>query len=104
MARLARFTPTGIPQHVIQRGNNRQVIFFCDEGFAFYIYCLKEYSEKFEVDIHAWVLMINHVHMLATPKLEEGLSKMMPSLGRIYVRYFNKQYKRTGTLWEGQRR
>lgn len=75
MPRLARFTPAGIPQHVIQRGNNRQVTFCCDEDFAFYIYCLKEYSEKFDVDIHTWVLMTNHVHMLATPKLEEGLSK-----------------------------
>jgi putative transposase len=101
MPRLARFTPAGIPQHVIQHGNNRQVTFCCDEDFAFYIYWLQHYSEKSDVEIHAWVLMTNHVHRLATPKLADGLSKMMQSLGRMYVRYFNKQYKRVGTLREG---
>jgi putative transposase len=101
MPRLARFTPAGIPQHVIQHGNNRQVTFCCDEDFAFYIYWLQHYSEKSDVEIHAWVLMTNHVHRLATPKLADGLSKMMQSLGRMYVRYFNKQYKRVGTLRQG---
>jgi putative transposase len=75
ISRLTRFIQAGISQHVIQRGNNRQVTFCCDEVFAFYIYCLQEYSEKFKVDMHAWVLMTNHVHRVATPRLEEGLSK-----------------------------
>lgn len=67
-----------------------------------YLGWLKEYSIKYEVDVHAWVLMTNHVHILCTPKIEKATSLMMQSIGRMYVRYFNTTYQRTGTLWEGR--
>jgi len=102
MARKARFTPVGIPQHIIQRGNDRQLCFGCGADFKAYLYWLKVYSEKHQVSIHAWVLMTNHVHLLCTPNSADGISKMMQSLGRSYVRYFNYNYQRTGTLWEGR--
>ena len=97
-----RVCPVGYPQHVIQRGNNKQVCFFRDQDRKAYLYWLIKYSRKFKVDIHAWVLMDNHVHLLCTPNDELSLSKMMQSLGRMYVQNFNHQYKRTGTLWEGR--
>ena len=102
MARLPRVNPIGIPQHIIQRGNNRQVCFASEGDFAAYIGWLKDYAKQYQVDIHAWVLMTNHVHLLCTPHVESGIGKMMQSVGRQYVRYFNHQYKRTGTLWEGR--
>lgn len=102
MARLQRFIPPGIPQHVIQRGNNRNPCFVTDQDFAAYARWLKKYAAKFDVDIHAWVFMTNHVHLLLTPNIEQGLSSMMQSLGRSYVRYFNQIHERTGTLWEGR--
>jgi len=102
MARLPRVSPIGVPQHVIQRGNNRQLCFVREQDFAAYVSWLKEYSKKYHVDIHAWVLMTNHVHLLCTPQITDGVSKMMQSLGRQYVRYFNNRYKRSGTLWEGR--
>lgn len=102
MARLPRFCPMGVAQHLIQRGNNRQVCFGGDEDFSAYAYWLKEYSQKFSVDIHAWVFMTNHVHLLVTPNKADGVSLLMQALGRRYVRYFNFTYKRTGTLWEGR--
>lgn len=102
MPRLTRFCPVGIPQHIIQRGNNRSVCFVSEMDFAFYAHCLKEYSSKFKVDVHAWVFMTNHVHLLVTPLEEQAVSRMMQSVGRLYVRYFNKTYSRTGTLWEGR--
>ena len=102
MARLPRLCLPGIPQHIIQRGNNRQACFACDEDFAAYATWLEDYSRKYEVKIHAWVFMTNHVHLLATPEDERGISDMMQSLGRMYVRYFNHSYQRTGTLWEGR--
>lgn len=102
MARLPRICLPGIPQHVIQRGNNRQVCFASDEDFAAYAYWLHEYSKKYHVSIHAWVFMTNHVHLLMTPETKDGISKLMQSLGRRYVRYFNYTYKRSGTLWEGR--
>lgn len=102
MARLHRLSPAGIPQHVIQRGNNRQACFNSDEDFAAYAYWLKEYADKYQVQIHAWVFMTNHVHLLVTPIKESAVSQMMQSLGRCYVRYYNKTYQRSGTLWEGR--
>ena len=102
MARLPRVNPIGVAQHIIQRGNNRQVCFVTEQDFGAYIGWLKEYSKKYQVDIHAWVLMTNHVHILCTPHIEHGIRQVMQSLGRQYVRYFNYTYKRTGTLWEGR--
>lgn len=102
MARLPRVCPAGIPQHVIQRGNNRQVCFASEQDFAAYANWLKEYAKKLQVDLHAWVLMTNHVHLLCTPKVDNAVSNLMQALGRQYVRYFNSSYKRTGTLWEGR--
>ena len=102
MARLSRISPVGVPVHVIQRGNNRQACFVSDEDHGAYVNWLKEYSSTYSVDIHAWVMMTNHVHLLCTPRLEEGISRMMQGLGRRYVQYFNFEYRRSGTLWEGR--
>lgn len=102
MARLPRLCLPGIPQHIIQRGNNRQACFATNEDFAAYAHWLEELSSKYHIAVHAWVFMTNHVHLLVTPASTEGVSNMMQSLGRQYVRYFNHTYKRTGTLWEGR--
>ena len=104
MARLPRFVITGQPQHIIQRGNNRQAIFHTDEDYRFYLEKLSDAAKKYQCDIHAYVLMTNHVHLLVTPHTEDGIGKMMQMLGRYYVQYFNHCYKRTGTLWEGRYR
>ncbi|MCW8942349.1 MAG: transposase [Gammaproteobacteria bacterium] len=102
MARLKRISPLGIPQHIIQRGNNRQVCFACDQDMAYYASLLHQYSTKFSVSLHAWVFMTNHVHLLASPHATDAVSNMMQAIGRRYVRYFNREYRRSGTLWEGR--
>lgn len=102
MARKQRVSTAGVPEHIIQRGNNRQVIFGCEEDMQAYVAWLKTYSKKYKVSIHAWVLMTNHVHLLCTPSTVSGISQMMQSLGRMYVTYFNRSYQRSGTLWEGR--
>ena len=102
MARLPRFVIPDQPQHVIVRGNNRDPIFLSDEDYQFYLEKLKQACEKHECDLHAYVLMTNHVHLLITPHTEQGLSKVMQMIGRYYVQYFNHSYQRTGTLWEGR--
>ena len=102
MPRLPRLNVPGIPQHVIQRGNNRHVTFFADQDYAVYLDRLKDYSKKYDVAVHAYVLMTNHVHLLMTPSEEKGVSQLMQSLGRYYVRYVNQTYGRSGTLWEGR--
>ncbi|WP_297190439.1 transposase [uncultured Porticoccus sp.] len=90
MARLPRFSPAGLPQHVIQRGNNRSACFAAEQDFSAYANWLKEYSVECGVAVHAWVFMTNHVHLLLTPETDGALSDMMQALGRRYVRYFKK--------------
>lgn len=102
MARQQRFVLTGHPQHVIQRGNNRHVTFADEADYRFYLDTLEEGCNRYSCHIHAYVLMTNHVHLLMTPDGEAGISKVMQSLGRRYVQYFNYRYCRTGTLWEGR--
>lgn len=102
MPRQPRFVLPGHPQHVIIRGNNRDPIFIADEDYRFYLDKLKQACDKHECDIHAYILMTNHVHLLITPHKENSISKAMQMVGRYYVQYFNKTYKRTGTLWEGR--
>ncbi len=102
MAHLPRFFLPGQPLHVIQRGNNRDPIFAANNDYQFYLRCLQEAAEVQSLAIHAYVLMTNHVHLLVTPETETSVSKMMQSIGRRYVQYFNHVYGRTGTLWEGR--
>lgn len=102
MARLPRIALLGQPQHVILRGNNRQEIFCTDADYRFFLEKLQATCDAHACDIHAYVLMTNHVHLLIAAQRESGLSKAMQSLGRYYVQYFNYCYKRTGTLWEGR--
>jgi putative transposase len=104
MARLPRFFIPDVPQHIIQRGNNREPIFADRRDYLYYLDCLKKATECHGLYIHAYVLMTNHMHVLATPEKEESIPKVMQSLGRQYVQYFNFTYQRTGTLWEGRYR
>jgi putative transposase len=102
MARQPRLALPGYPHHVIQRGNNRQPIVL-DETDRKMLYSLwLEESQRHKVAVNAYVLLDNHFHMLLTPPSEEAMSLMMQSVGRSYVRYFNKRHNRSGTLWEGR--
>ena len=104
MARLPRYVIPGQPQHIIQRGNNRQPIFAADVDYQFFRDALVEAAAKHGLEIHAYVWMTNHIHLLATPKYNDSISKVFQSVGRRYVQYFNFTYKRSGTLWEGRYR
>ena len=102
MARLPRLTLPGYPHHIIQRGNNRQDIFSSNGDRKFLLDLLAENAHKFGVAMHAYVLMGNHFHLLATPQTADGIPQMMQAVGRRYVRLFNDAHGRTGTLWEGR--
>jgi putative transposase len=104
MARLTRFFIKDQPQHIIQRGNNKDIIFAHDGDYQFYLRCLAEAAERHSLKIHAYVLMTNHVHLLASPMGQQIIPKTLQSLGRRYVPYFNYDYGCTGTLWEGRYR
>ena len=102
MPRARRITIPALPHHIIQRGNNRQAIFFDDEDYRFYLQCLRQAKAKCACRIYAYVLMTNHVHLLVEPTRERDLGRFMQSVGRRYVRYINQRYGRSGTLWEGR--
>jgi putative transposase len=104
MARLPRLTVPGHAHHIIQRGNNRQPIFAAEADYRRLLEFLEEHSREARVAVHAYVLMSNHFHLLATPETEDGIPHMMQAVGRRYVRYFNDRQQRTGTLWEGRYR
>jgi putative transposase len=104
MARLGRYFVRDQPLHVIQRGNNRNAVFFDEGDFARYRDWLIAAAEANGLAVHAYVLMTNHVHLLATPASAESLPRTMQTLGRRYVRAVNARTGRTGTLWEGRYR
>jgi putative transposase len=102
MPRKPRFFLSGVPVHVVQRGNNRQAIFFEAGDYRAYHGWLKAGARRYRCAIHTHVLMTNHVHLLITPEDAQAVSRMMQYVGRRYVPYINYEYGRTGTLWEGR--
>lgn len=104
MARLPRLVVPHQPHHIIQRGVDRQAVFRDAEDFGNFLRWLREAAKQFKVAIHAYVLMPNHLHLLATPSDDTGLARMMQWIGRHYVPYFNAKYQRAGTLWQGRYR
>jgi len=104
MPRRPRVVLPHIPLHLIQRGNNRQVCFVADEDYRFYLDWLKEFAGKTGCRVHAYVLMTNHVHLLVSAERGASPGALMKALGQRYVQYFNRTYRRSGTLWEGRYR
>lgn len=102
MPRRPRVMLPNVPLHIIQRGNNRQACFVADEDYRFYLDWLQEYAAKAGCQVHAYVLMTNHVHLLLSADSSNGAGTLMKALGQRYVQYFNRTYRRSGTLWEGR--
>ena len=101
-ARRPRLRIAGVPQHVIQRGNNRHATIFADEDYRCYLDCPRQSARRHHCAIHAYVLMTNHVHLLVASGEPGSISLVMRDLGRRCVQYINLVYQRTGTLWEGR--
>ncbi len=102
MARHPRFDLAGVPQHVVQRGNNRLPCFLDDDDRQRYLQCLRQALSRFDCRLHAYVLMGNHAHLLLTPGATGAMSRLMHTFARNYTGLFNARHGRTGTLWEGR--
>jgi len=102
MARKPRYRIAGVTQLITQRGINGQAVFFSDKDYIYYLNILNETAIKEECQIHAFVLMSNKIHILATPVTLDGISQLMKVVGQRYVSYINKIEKRSGTLWDGR--
>ena len=102
MPRRPRIHLPGLPLHVVQRGHNRDACFFAEKDYLAYREWLGEACKATGCALHAYVQMTNHVHLLLSPPESEAVSRLMISLGRRYVQYINKTYRRTGTLWDSR--
>jgi len=102
MARLPRIVIPNQPLHIMHRGNNRQDIFRCEEDMLRIKEDIFYALEKSGCQLHAYVIMTNHLHLLITPENKEQLAIFMQTVANKYVRYFNSKYERTGTIWEGR--
>jgi putative transposase len=102
MARIARITVPGLPHHVTQRGNGRQKVFFSDADYARYRDLLAEQCRAAQVEVWAWCLMPNHVHLLLVPSDEDGLRSALSKTHRIYAGFIHTREKRSGHFWQGR--
>lgn len=102
MPRIQRLAVPGVALHVVQRGNNRQAVFFHEADYISYLDLMFESAGQYAVSIHAFVCMTNHVHILLTPWGEDSVSRLMQRLGALYASGINAVYSRTGSLWEGR--
>jgi putative transposase len=102
MPRQARVVIPGCPHHVVQRGNNREDVFFVGDDHMEYLRLLKEQSLKFGLRIDAYCLMSNHVHLVATPRSEDSLAKAVGRTNLYYTRYMNRLHNRSGHLWQNR--
>jgi len=102
MPRKPRFFLPDVPVHIVQRGHSRDPVFFEDGDYQAYLGWLEEAAERYHCDVHAYVLMTNHIHILVTPREKQSISRMMQYVGRRYVPYINFTYGTSGSLWEGR--
>ena len=102
MPRVARVQIADLAHHIINRGNNRCDIFRAERDYLFFLLALRHASIRYQVDVHAYALMTNHFHIVATPRTATGLSDSMRAVATRYVGYFNRCHERTGGLFEGR--
>lgn len=102
MPRIARIVVPGYPHHITQRGNRRQQTFFCDNDYRNYLILMSKWCRKYELEIWAYCLMPNHVHLIVVPKTEDGLRRAIGEAHRRYTRYVNFREGWRGHLWQGR--
>ncbi len=102
MPHRLRFNLIGVPQHIVQRGNNLEPCFFADEDYLFYLRCLSEAARNHACRVHAYVLMPDHMHLLATPRTRGGFAGMLQTVRDRYAQHIRQTYRRGNALWNGR--
>jgi putative transposase len=102
MPRIARIIAPGYPHHITQRGNNRATVFFDDEDRQIYLKLLEGYADKNHIQICAWCLMNNHIHLLAVPGTESSLARGIGLTNQMYTQYLNRKLKQSGRIWQNR--
>jgi len=102
MPRIARIIAPGYPHHLTQRGNNRAMVFFDDEDRQTYLKLLAGYARKHALQIWAYCLMDNHVHLLAVPETETALARGIGLTNQVYTQYLNRKLNQSGRVWQNR--
>jgi putative transposase len=102
MPRAPRAIIPDVPHHVTQRGNRQGQIFFSDDDRRTYLAWLREYADAAEVDVLAYCLMSNHIHLIASPRDADGFHRLLRPLHTRYAQYINRRFEWTGHLWQGR--
>ncbi len=102
MPRIARVVVVGVPHHVTQRGNGRCRTFFEDKDCRFYLWTLLKYCQRYGLQVWAYCLMDNHVHVLAVPEREDSLARCFGGTNLVYTQYVNRERNRSGRLWQNR--
>jgi len=102
MPRKPRFFLPGVPVHVVQRGRNREAVFFEETDYGAYLDWVAAGAQKYSCAVHAWCLMTNHIHLLVSSSRTDGVTRLMQFIGRHYVPFVNHKYGRSGSIWEGR--
>ena len=102
MPRKTRMYIPDVPAHIVQRGYNKDACFFSNADYSYYKELLAEGLKRYGGHLHAYCLMTNHEHLLITPCHVDSVYRIIQHVGRQYVQYINKAYKRSGTFWEGR--
>ena len=102
MARIARAIAVGYAHHITQHGNNREAVFFVDEDRRVYLGLLQEQAQKYGLEVLAYCLMANHVHLVAIPDEQGSLARAIGATHLRYTQYVNRLHRRSGHLWQGR--
>lgn len=102
MPRIARAVIPDVPHHVTQRGNRRQVTFFCPHDYQLYVSLMSEWCHRCRVEIWAYCLMPNHSHLIAVPPSADALRRAIGQAHNAYTREVNRREGWTGHLWQGR--
>jgi putative transposase len=102
MPRIARIIASGYPHHITQRGNNRATVFFDDEDRQTYLNLLINYTQKHRIQIWAYCLMSNHIHLLAVPETDKSLARGIGLTNQVYTQYLNRKLNQSGRIWQNR--
>ena len=102
MPRVARIVAPGFPHHLTQRGNRREPVFFQDADRQKYLMLLLDYKDRYGLDIWAYCLMGNHVHLVAVPRAADSLSRTMRDTHQAYSSWLNRRLAQSGHVWQGR--
>jgi len=102
MSRPLRINLSDFIYHVLNRGNNRQVIFVEEKDYLHYLDILKRYKEKFQFKIFAYCLMSNHIHLLIQISQKGTISEIMKAITIAHTRYYHYKYQSSGHVWQGR--